>query len=122
MATDRRTDSLFRTLLIVLAVIVLFPMLMMVFAVPMMGTMGWWWGGDPVGGVSPLWGFGMMLVWLGVFVGLGYLGYRWLRGGAAPALATDTALEELRLAYARGDLTEEEFEARRETLDRDRSR
>jgi putative membrane protein len=29
---------------------------------------------------------------------------------------TDPALEELRMAYARGDLSEEEFEERRERL------
>ncbi|WP_419181143.1 SHOCT domain-containing protein [Haloarcula litorea] len=32
---------------------------------------------------------------------------------------TDRALDELRLAYARGDLTDEEYEQRKETLEGD---
>nr|WP_208020319.1 hypothetical protein [Haloplanus aerogenes] len=53
--------------------IVLFPLLMMVFAMPMMGMMGWWWGGGMAGSLSPLWGIGMRLVvlvseWEGLLV------------------------------------------------------
>nr|WP_305080130.1 SHOCT domain-containing protein [Natronomonas sp. LN261] len=42
--------------------------------------------------------------------------YRWLVGGGRAGAVTDPALEELRMAYARGDLSEEEFEERRERL------
>jgi putative membrane protein len=77
------------------------------------------WGGMMGGfggsGVSPMWGFGLSLVWLLVLVGAGYLVYRWTVGrGSGP---TDPALEELRFAYARGDLDDEEFEARRAKLE-----
>lgn len=119
MSTERTSDGLLRIALIVLAVIVLFPMLMMVFAVPMMGMMGWWWGGGMAGGLSPLWGIGMMLVWLVVLVGIGYLLYRGLVGGVGSSLTGDRALEELRVAYARGDLSDEEFEERRDKLNRE---
>lgn len=51
-ATD--TDSLLRTVLIVIALIFLFPMVMMVFAVPLMGMMGWWGGVGSQVGISPL--------------------------------------------------------------------
>ena len=116
MATQTPNDGLLRIVLIVLGVLVLFPLLMMVFAMPMMGMMGWWWDGGMAGGLSPLWGIGMMLVWLVVLVGIGYLLYRGLVGRVGPSMDADRALEELRVAYARGDLTDEEFEARRATL------
>jgi len=47
------------------------------------------------GGLSPLWGIGMMLVWLVVLVGIGYLLYRGLVGGVGSSLTGDRALEEL---------------------------
>lgn len=121
MVTDRHvTDGPLRVVIIVLAVIVLFPLLMMVFAVPLMGMMGWWWGGGMAGGLSPMWGVGMLLVWLVVLVGIGFLVYRGVVGRVEPSVAADPAIEELRSAYARGDLSEEEFEERRSTLTRDR--
>jgi len=122
MSTKRSTNGLLRVVLLVLAVIVLFPMLMMVFAVPMMGMMGWWWGGGMAGGLSPLWGIGMMLVWLVILVGIGYLLYRGLVGRVGSSITGDRALEELRVAYARGDLSDEEFEERRANLTREESR
>ncbi len=113
MAQSNSTDSLLRILLVVLAAIILVPLLMMVFAIPVM------WGSGMMGsyGTSPLWGIIMTLVWLAVLVGIGYLFYRWLTGTAK--VGEDPALEELRLAYARGELSEEEFETRREKLVRD---
>ncbi|WP_416840224.1 SHOCT domain-containing protein [Haloferax sp. DFSO52] len=119
MSTERRSDGFLRVVLVVIAAIVLLPMLMMVFAVPMMAMMGWWWSGGIAGGFSPLLGAGMMLLWLVALVGIGYLFYRGLVGGIGPSLIGDSALEELRLAYARGDLTDEEFEARRANLRRE---
>lgn len=117
MASNRTADdNLLRIILIILAVIILFPLLMMVFAVPLMGMMGWWWGGGMAGGLSPLWGVGMLLVWLVVLVGIGYLLYRSVVGRVEPSMTNDPALEELRLAYARGELTQEEFEERRSRL------
>lgn len=116
MSTPDSTDSLVRTILLVLAVVVLLPLLMMAFAMPMMGMMGWWGGMGPGTGVSPLWGFGSMLVVLAVVLGVGYYLVRSL--ASTTSEATDPALEELRVAYARGDLSDEEFERRRERLAR----
>lgn len=102
MATSN-SDGLARIVLVALAVFVLFPLLMMVFAVPIMGMMGWGWGGGMIGnGLSPLWGIGMMLVPLVVLVGIGYLLYRGLVDRIDGGHASDPALEELRMAYARG--------------------
>ena len=115
MSNQPTSNDTLRLVLIVLAIVVLGPMLMMFLAFPMMGM----WGGGMMGGfgglgVSPLWGVAMSLVWLVVLVGGGYLVYRWATG--AGSMGTDPAMEELRLAYARGDITEEEYEARRSRL------
>jgi len=118
MSNQPTSNDTLRLVLIVLAIIVLAPMLMMVLVFPMMGM----WGGGMMGGyggmggfgVSPIWGIAMSLVWLVVLVGGGYLVYRWATGTGSAG--TDPALEELRLAYARGDVTEEEYEARRSRL------
>ena len=88
---------------------------MMAFAMPMMGMMGWWGRGMFGTGFSSLWGVGMMLVWLLVLVGISYFLYRGLIGHVNDS-QTDRALEELRIAYARGELSEQEFEERRERL------
>ena len=118
MPQRRTTDDTLKIVLLVIAVIVLGPMLMMALAFPMMGMWGGMMGGfGPGSGFSPLWGVGMMLLWLLVLVGGGYLVYRWARGSGGAG--TDQALEELRLAYARGDLTDEEFEERRSRLGRE---
>ncbi|WP_254272351.1 SHOCT domain-containing protein [Haloarcula marina] len=110
-------DSLSSTLLIVLGAILLLPVLGMVVMMPMMGMWGWghmadtgMWG---TGGGSLIW-MVMWLVPLAVLGGLGYLFYRVL-GGTVDESA-DPALDELRLAYARGDLSDEEFERRRQRL------
>lgn len=116
MAATRSDDGLLRIVLVVLAVVLLVPALMMLFAVPMMGMAGWWGGGMMGNGVSPLWTVGLTLVWLVVLVGIGYFLYRGLVGRADAGETTDRALEELRLAYARGDLSDEEYEERRERL------
>ena len=118
MSTQRNGGSLLWVALAVLAAIVLLPALMMLlFAMPMMGMMGGW-GVGPGTGPAPLWGLGMMVVALVAVLGVGYFIYRGLAGSRT--LGRDRAMEELRAAYARGDLSDEEFERRRERLRRDR--
>jgi putative membrane protein len=105
--------------LVVLALLVVVPVFFMGFGMtggPMMGG-GWghdMWGGD---GNAPGWalvvGVGLQLLFLVCVVAIGYLIYRAL---TRKEVSRDPALEELRVAYARGDLTEEEFESRRERL------
>ena len=112
MSTARTSDGLLRIVVIVRT------MIMMAMVMPMMGMMGWWWDGGMMNGFSPLWGIGMLLVWLVVLLAIGYAIYRVLVGQVAPESGADPALEELRLAYARGDLTDEEFEERRQKLQR----
>ncbi|MBZ6496845.1 SHOCT domain-containing protein [Natrinema longum] len=120
MATD---ESLIRTLVVVIAVILLLPVLMMALAMPMMGVWGGghMWRGGMWGGTGATWMWLLMsIVPLLVLLGLGYLLYRAVRGSGGRR--TDPALEELRTAYARGDLTDEEFESRRERLRREEQR
>ena len=114
MSSPRTTDDTLKIVLVVVAALVLAPILMVAFMFPMMGMWGGTMGGFGGLGVSPLWGIGMMLVWLVILVGGGYLVYRWASGTGSTG--TDPALEELRLAYARGDLSEDEFEERRSRL------
>ena len=106
-----------RGLLLIVAIVVFAPLLMMMFMMPMMGMM-WWTGGAPGAGtgMSPVWGIGMMLVVLVVVLVIGYVLYRALTRSSVGA--DDPALEELRRTYARGELSQEEFEQRREDLRR----
>ncbi|WP_265109962.1 SHOCT domain-containing protein [Halosolutus halophilus] len=117
MATD---DSIVRTLLLIIALVLLLPFLLMVLMAP---TMGMWggghmWDGGMWNGTTGAWmGIVMWLVFLLVILGIGYLLYRAIQ---EPGDESDAAIEELRTAYARGDLSEEEYENRRERLERDR--
>ena len=108
--------TLVRLVLLVLAVLVLAPILAMSFAAPMMGTMGWWGHDGGMVAVAPWWGLGMGLGWLAVLALVGYVVYRALVRGGEVGTEADPAMEALRLAYARGELTDEEFESRRTTL------
>ena len=105
----------------ILAVLIVVPVLTMGMGVmgvgPMMGGAwdhGMWGGAETV----PTWllvvGVGMQLLFLAVLFGVGYLVYKALtqRSGS-----TDPALEALRTAYARGEMSDEEYERRRERLE-----
>lgn len=115
MATNAQLS---RIVIVVVALLLLLPVVLMLFAWPMMG-MGWWThgpvdGGPPSGpgGVGPAWMLGLWFVGLLLVVGVGYLLYR-----AVSNDADDPAFEELRRAYARGELTDEEYEERRDRLE-----
>ncbi|USZ72266.1 SHOCT domain-containing protein [Natronosalvus halobius] len=114
MATD---DSLVRTILIVIAAFLILPFLMMVVMMPMMGLWGWdhMWTGSTWDGTGATWMWLLMsVVPLLVILGFGYLLYSVIRQSSTQQ--SDTALLELRTAYARGDISNEEFEERRERL------
>ncbi|AGN01264.1 hypothetical protein L593_06585 [Salinarchaeum sp. Harcht-Bsk1] len=115
MATD---DTILRAAVIVVAAFLLIPFLMLLFAVPMLGMSGghMWDGGGMSDGAGWAW-VGSWLVMLAVIGLIGYAIARALRG--PKRTSTDPAIEELRMAYARGDITDEEFEERRERLESD---
>lgn len=108
-------DTLIKTILIIVAAIFVIPMLMMLIMVP---SFGMWdgahmWNGTGIGWMWPL----MWIVVLGVVLAIGYGVYR--GGTSSSAKRIDPALEELRSAYARGELSTEEFEERKERLQAD---
>ncbi|RYJ13093.1 SHOCT domain-containing protein [Halogeometricum borinquense] len=123
MATNTTNRRLIALVLIALGALILLPTLFMGFGTmgygPMMGGEMWgqMWG---TGGTVPMWvplaGLVMQLVFLAVIGAVAYLVYKAITG---PERTGDRALEELRVAYARGDLTDEEYEDRRKTLKRE---
>ncbi|UTF55874.1 SHOCT domain-containing protein [Natronosalvus rutilus] len=112
MSSSNQLDT--TTLLLLLGVIIVLPLLTMGMGFGGMmgygGMMGW---NGTTGGWWPLVGMIVPLVVLLVLLGGGYLLFQ-----RATANHPDSAMEELRNAYARGDLTDEEFETRRERLER----
>jgi len=79
----------------------------------------WGWGMHPMWGMWGVWGIGMMLMmlafWGVVIVGI-VLAIRWLMAQSWDARMTDSALDILRQRYARGDISKEEFEAKKKDL------
>lgn len=108
------SDSVARILLIAIAILVLLPVVAMLVFMP---TMGMWMSGPMQPGgqggwTAPGWMLGFWGVGLLVLIAGGYLLYRGLT-----RTGTDPAMEELRQAYARGDISEDEFEERRRRLE-----
>lgn len=120
--TDTSDDtSLAAIVFIILGALIALPVLLM--GLGMLGA------GHTTGGLGPSgmmdgaaagW---MLLVWaivqflfLAAVVGGLYLVYRAIAGGDD---GTDPALAALRQAYARGEVSDEEYETRRERLERD---
>ncbi|MFP8956940.1 SHOCT domain-containing protein [Natrialbaceae archaeon A-CW3] len=113
------TDDLVRTIIVIVAILFLAPFVLMVLLWPAMGMGGGhMWNGGMWDGTGSWFWMGSWLFTVLVVGAIGYLLFSALRG--SDGRETDSALEELRLAYARGDLTDEEFEQRRERLERDR--
>ena len=77
------------------------------------------WGMHPMWGMWGVWGIGMMsmmlVFWSVVIVGI-VLAIRWLVTQGRGLRATDPALDTLRQRYARGDISKEEFEAKKKDL------
>lgn len=118
--SSKTTDRfLIAVALLVVIVVFLLMSVGMVTMGPMMGS-SWghgMWNGSSVPGWVLLVGVGMRLLALLVVVGVGYLSYRAVTTHAS---STDSAIDELRVAYARGDLSDEEYEKRRETLQQEK--
>ncbi|WP_459881997.1 SHOCT domain-containing protein [Halorubrum gandharaense] len=114
-----QTEPLTRTILLVLIGLLAIPLVMMLVMMPAMGAVGWShmgsWMWDSSGGWLAM--VLMMAIPLLVVIGIGYLIYQSL--GTETTEQTDEALEELRRVYARGEISDEEFERRRKNLRKD---
>ena len=82
MSTDSSNSTL-RTILLVIAVVLgillLIPLLMMLFGISMGGMIGGGFGPGSMagpGGMSPVWGFGMLLLLFAIVGGFGYFFYQ----------------------------------------------
>jgi putative membrane protein len=122
MPTETDDAGLLTLVLVIVGALIVLPALFMGSGMmgtgPMMdGNHGMWGWGDGPQGWMLLFGLLMQIVFLAAIVGGGYLVYRTITGTDS---GTDPALEELRVAYARGDLSDEEFERRREALEENR--
>ncbi|KYH24858.1 hypothetical protein HAPAU_32350 [Halalkalicoccus paucihalophilus] len=116
MAND---SSIVRLFFLIGFIILLVPLLMMVLFMPMMWGMGMWGQMGQWGGLSGM-GWMGLLMWfflLLIIIGTSYIIYKiFLETNDQD---TDPALRELRISYARGELSEEEFEQRHERLQRE---
>ena len=120
MTTDTDDTRLVTLVLVIVGALLVLPVLFVGFG--MMGhgsAMGGMWGGGMwADGTVPGWMLAVSaltrLLFLAVLAGGAYLVYR----AVADESGSDPALDELRRAYARGDLTDEEYENRRERLER----
>lgn len=115
MAND---SSIVRLLFLIGLIILLVPLLMMVVFMPMMWGMGLW-GQMGQWGSMPGMGWIGLLMWLFpllILLGASYFIYKIFLG--TNGRDADPALRELRISYARGELSEEEFEQRHERLQR----
>jgi putative membrane protein len=114
--TSNTTDrQLVWVVLAIVTAFILVPAFGMMGAGPMMG--GMWgdhmWGASGTSGWMLALGVGMQLLFLAAIFGVAYLAYPVL---TSEPDSSDSALEEARTAYARGDLSDDEFEERRVRL------
>ncbi|WP_135666952.1 SHOCT domain-containing protein [Halorhabdus rudnickae] len=115
MSSSNQLDTTTIVLLILGAIFVL-PMLTMGAGLGgMMGHGGMMGGYGTTSGWGSLVGMLVQLAFLLVVLGGGYLLFRRMTESQS---SRDPAMEELRAAYARGDLTDDEFEERRTRLER----
>jgi|AntDeeMetagen134_2_1112570.scaffolds.fasta_scaffold02342_2 putative membrane protein len=117
MSSANELDTTTVVLLVVGAIIAI-PMIVMALGFGGMMGYGGMMGGGTMSGASGWWPLFGLLVPLLFLLGLLGGGYVLVRRLASDRPSRDAALEELRVAYARGDLTDEEFETRRERLER----
>jgi len=115
MSSSNQLDTT-TIVLLILGAIILLPLLTM--GMGFGGMMGYGGMMGQYGGTGGWWPFvGMLVPFIFLLILLGG-GYLVLRRMSETQTSRNPAMEELRTAYARGDLTDEEFEARRERLER----
>ena len=114
MSSSNQLDTT-TIVLLILGAIILLPLLTM--GMGFGGMMGYGGMMGQYGGTGGWWPFvGMLvpLIFLLILLGGGYLIFQRM---SETQTSRNPAMEELRTAYARGDLTDEEFESRRDKLE-----
>lgn len=121
MATNAIDRPLGWFVLVMIAALVFLPTLTMSVGMGGMGPMmsgawdhGMWGVNDGASGLLPFIGTGIQLLFVVLIIGASFLGYRAVTSEAG---STDSAVEELRTAYARGEIDDDAFERRRERLE-----
>lgn len=116
MASNTTDRQLVTVVLLVLGILVVLPLLFMGGWGMMGGTWGHsMWGDTTATGWVVVMAVLIRLLFLAAVVVGVYLLYRALTGSGGG----DRALEELRLAYARGELSDDEYEERLDRLERE---
>ncbi|MEF8824879.1 MAG: SHOCT domain-containing protein [Halapricum sp.] len=113
MSTSRPRDTPIRLALLI-AILVLLPLLLVLFVLELMDVVLIWILTRTARSLPIVWAFALMVLLLVAVLGLGYVFSRSIESVATSRL--DPALEELRIAYARGEITREEFRERRTVL------
>ena len=113
MSTSRPRDTLV-LLALLIAILVLLPLLLVLFVLELLDVVLIWILTRTARSFPIVWAFALMFLLLVAVLGLGYVFSRSIESVATSR--PDPALEELRVAYARGEITREEFEERRTVL------
>jgi len=113
MSTSRPRDANVRLALLV-AILIFVPLLLVLFVFELLDLVLIWIVTRTTRSLPIVWAFTLMFLLLVVVLGMGYMFSRSVESVATSR--PDPALEELRTAYARGEITREEFRERRTLL------
>jgi putative membrane protein len=113
MSTSRPRDANVRLALLI-AILIFVPLLLVLFILELLDVVLIWIVTRTTRSLPIVWAFALMFLLLVVVLGMGYMFSKSVESVAMSR--PDPALEELRIAYARGEITREEFRERRTDL------
>ena len=113
MSTSRPRDANVGLALLI-AILIFVPLLLVLFVFELLDLVLIWIVTRTTRSLPIVWAFALMFLLLVVVLGMGYMFSRSVESVATSR--PDPAIEELRIAYARGDITREEFRERRTDL------
>lgn len=113
MSTSRPRDANVRLALLI-AILIVVPLLLVLFVLELVDVMLIWIVTRTTRSLPIVWAFVLMFLLLAVFLGIGYVFSKSIE--SVVPNRPDPAIEELRVAYARGEITREEFRERRKDL------
>ena len=113
MSTSRPRDANV-WLALLIAILIFVPLLLVLFVLELLDVVLIWVVTRTTRSLPIVWAFALMFLLLVVVLGMGYMFSKSVESVAMSR--PDPALEELRIAYARGEITREEFRERRTDL------